>query len=62
MCSTCDYTKYESVDGRLQQPLGMGDLLISCNPNGKNYKLSIKDEPKSSFVIYWCPTCGHALF
>lgn len=62
MCSTCDHATYELVNGRLQKPLGMGSLIISCDTKGMNYKLSVKDEPKSSFVIYRCPTCGRSLY
>lgn len=62
MCSTCDYKEYENVDGKLEQSLGMGSLLIRCDINGKNYKLAVKDEPKSEFVLYRCPTCGHKLY
>ena len=62
MCSTCNYKEYENVDGKLQQNLGMGSLLIRCDVNGKNYRLTVKDEPKSEFVLYRCPTCGLKLY
>jgi hypothetical protein len=62
MCTTCNYKNYEEVNGKLEQSLGMGNLLIRCDVNGKNYKLAVKDEPKSEYVIYKCPTCGKKLF
>lgn len=61
MCSTCNYKNFEEVDGKLEQQLGMGSLIIRCDPDGKNYKLAVKDEPKSEFVLYRCPTCGGRL-
>jgi DNA-directed RNA polymerase subunit RPC12/RpoP len=62
MCSTCDYKRFESKDGKLQQGLGMGSLVIRCDENGKNYRLAVNGEPKSEYVLYWCPTCGSKLF
>ncbi len=62
MCSTCDYRKFENKDGKLEQSLGMGSLIIRCDVNGKNYRLAVKEETKSEFVLYRCPTCGHKLF
>ena len=62
MCTTCNYKNYEEVNGKLEQSLGMGNLLIRCDTNGKNYKLAVKDEPRSEYVIYKCPTCGKKLF
>ena len=58
MCSICNYKNFEEVNGKLEQSLGMGSLLIRCDSNGKNYKLAVKDEPKSEFTLYRCPTCG----
>lgn len=62
MCSTCDYKNFEEVNGNLEQSLGVGSLLIKCDLDGKNYKLAVKDEPKSEFTLYRCPTCGHKLY
>ena len=62
MCSTCNYNLYENKEGRLQQSLGMGSLVIQCDQNGKNYKLAVNNEPKSEFAIYRCPTCGRKLY
>ena len=62
MCSTCDYKRFESKDGKFEQGLGMGSLVIRCDENGKNYRLAVNDETKSEFVIYRCPTCGNKLF
>ena len=62
MCTTCNYKNFEEVNGKLEQALGMGNLLIRCDVNGKNYKLTVKDEPRSEYVIYKCPTCGKKLF
>lgn len=68
MCSTCNYKNYtlnEDRDGnygKLEQSLGMGNLLIYCDDNGRNYKLAVKDQPKSAFTIYRCPTCGKVLY
>lgn len=58
MCSTCNYKNFEQVNGKLEQQLGMGNLVIRCDLFGENYKLAVKDEPKSEFTIYRCPTCG----
>lgn len=62
MCSTCNYKSFEAVDWKLEHPLGNGSLLIRCDIDGKNYKLAIKNEQKSEFTIYRCPTCGRKLF
>lgn len=62
MCCTCDYKKFENKEGKLEQGLGMGSLVIRCDMNGQNYKLAVNGEPKSEFVIYRCPTCGSKLF
>lgn len=62
MCSTCNYKIYENKDGKLQQSLGMGSLVIRCNLDGKDYKLAVNNEPKSEFALYRCPTCGRKLF
>ena len=62
MCSTCDYKKFKQNNKRLEQNLGNGSLLICCDTNGKNYKLSVKDEPNSDYSLYNCPTCGRKLY
>lgn len=70
MCTTCNFNLFEKVsvdvNGRtvekLEQSLGYGSLVIRCDLTGKNYILSVKNEPKSEFRIYRCPTCGHELF
>ena len=62
MCTTCNYKNFEEVNGKLEQQLCMGNLLIRCDTNGKNYKLAVKDEQKSEFVLYRCPTCGKKLY
>lgn len=62
MCSTCNYNMYENKDNRLEKRLGMGSLVICCDPDGKNYKLGVDNEPKSEFVLYCCPTCGRRLY
>lgn len=62
MCSTCNYKDYEEVGGKLEQSLGNGSLLIRCDLDGRNYKLAIKDERNSEFVLYKCPTCGRKLY
>ena len=64
MCSTCNpvnFTPNEDTK-RLEQKLGMGGLLITCDSNGKNYKLAVENEPRSNYTIYRCPTCGTTLF
>ena len=62
MCSTCNYKNFEdNGNGRLEQGLGNGSLLICCGYNGRNYKLAVKNEPKSEYVLYSCPTCGKRL-
>lgn len=70
MCTTCNCKQFEKVSievgGRvtekLEQSLGYGHLVIRCNLDGSNYVMAVKDEPKSDFRIYRCPTCGHELF
>lgn len=62
MCSTCNYKNFERVENRLEQSLGVGSLLIRCDLNGDNYKLAVKNESKSEFVLYRCPTCGCKLY
>lgn len=62
MCSTCNYKNFENVDGKLEQSLGTGSLVIRCDMSGKNYKLAVKNEPKSEYALYRCPTCGSKLF
>jgi len=36
MCSMCNYKSYDTVDGRLEQGLGMGNVVIRCDVNGRN--------------------------
>lgn len=68
MCSTCNHRNFEKVsievNGRvvekLENGLGYGSLIIRCDPDGTNYNLAVKGEPKSEFRMYRCPTCGHA--
>ena len=62
MCSTCNDKSFEVVDGKLEQLLGNGSLLIRCDIDGKNYKLAVKNEQKSEFILYRCPTCGRKLY
>ena len=67
MCSTCNYKNYAKNESDpsnifLEQSLGMGDLIIRCDLKGKNYKIAIKDDAKSAFTIYRCPTCGKKLY
>lgn len=62
MCVTCNYRWFEEVEGKLEQQLGMGSLIIRCDLDGKSYKLAVKNEPKSEFVLYRCPTCGRKLY
>lgn len=62
MCSTCNYKGFEEVNGKLEQLLGNGSLLIRCDIDGKNYKLAVKNEQKSEFILYRCPTCGRKLY
>ena len=62
MCSTCNYKSFENMDGKLEHSLGTGSLVIRCDMNGKNYKLAVKNEPKSEYALYRCPTCGRKLF
>ena len=69
MCSTCNHKNFETVSieingrtvERLEQSLGYGSLVIRCNITGRNYYLAVKDEPKSEFKCYRCPTCGQML-
>lgn len=63
MCSTCDYRKYDVVDETtVRSSLGLGNLEIRCCPDGKNYKIAVQGDEKSTFTIYRCPTCGRKLF
>ena len=66
MCSVCDYRTFDkvTVEGseKLEQPLGFGSLVMRCDLNGQNYTMAVKNEPKSDYRIYRCPTCGHQLF
>ena len=70
MCSTCNHKNYTPVliqsgntqISKLELSIGMGSLVIQCDPNGKNYWLSIQNDPKSSFRMYRCPTCGNKLY
>lgn len=70
MCSTCNHNTYEKVTEevngrvteRLESSLGYGSLVIRCDTNGKNYSIAVKNEPKSEYRIYRCPTCGKILF
>ena len=61
MCSTCNHKNFEHNNGRLEQSLGNGSLLICCDVNGRNYKLAVKGEQNSNFVLYSCPTCRKRL-
>ena len=69
MCSTCNHKNFEKVSlivnnrtvDRLEQSLGYGSLVIRCNTDGRNYYLAVKDEPKSEFKLYGCPTCRRFL-
>lgn len=71
MCSTCNYKNfevvehkiYDKVERKLEQKLGIAEkLIIRCDMDGTNYKMAVDGEPKSEFVIYRCPTCGHKLY
>ncbi len=62
MCNTCNYRNYENIDGKLEHSLGMGSLLIRCDIGGKNYRLAVKNEIKSEYVLYYCPTCRRKLY
>lgn len=62
MCSTCNYKNYEENNGKLEGKLGIGNLVIKCDTKGKNYKIGIKDDERSDFCLYRCPTCGRKLF
>ena len=67
MCSVCDYRTFEKVviEGaeKLEQPLGLGSLVMQCDTNGQNYTIGVKGEPiKGYYRIYRCPTCGRQLF
>lgn len=69
MCSTCNYNYFNKIqtetNGRvvekLEQSLGYGSLALRCSLDGKNYYLTVKNEPKSEFKCYRCPTCGRML-
>jgi hypothetical protein len=66
MCSTCNHNNYEKIAveiggktvERLETSLGYGSLVIRCDVHGKNRVLAVKNEPKSEFRMYRCPTCG----
>lgn len=67
MCSTCNYKEFSKNEADpnntyLEQSLGFGSLIIRCDLKGKNYKIAVKDDPKSGFTIYRCPTCGKNLY
>ena len=63
MCSTCNYQNYESVSPfLLERSLGFGSLVIRYNTETHEYKLAVKDEQKSEFHVYRCPTCGKKLY
>ena len=62
MCTTCNYKNYINNNKKLEQQLGTGSLLIRCDEDGKNFKLAVKDEDRSEFVLYRCPTCGRKLY
>lgn len=71
MCSTCNPKTYTPVsiqvsadrtEDKLQNPLGLGDLVIRCDLNGKNYFIAVKSQPNSAYRIYRCPTCGNKLY
>lgn len=52
MCSTCNYKNFENNNGVLERSLGLGSLIIRCDEKGKNYRLAVKDEDKSEFILY----------
>lgn len=62
-CRVCNHNGYTpTADGeRLEKSLGMGSLIIHCDVKGKNFKLGVKGDERSNFVIYKCPTCGRFL-
>ena len=63
MCVTCDYTKFEEIDDEtIGQSIGLGDLQIQCDKKHENYKIAIKDQKKSFYRIYYCPTCDRKLY
>lgn len=70
MCSTCNYKLFNRVtvesgnksEEKLEQSIGLDDLVIRCNLDGKDYSIEIINRPKSGFRIYRCPTCGRCLF
>lgn len=63
MCSTCDYIKFEVIDDEtIGQSIGFGDLQIQCDKKHQNYKVAIKDQPKSFYKLYYCPTCGRKFY
>lgn len=64
MCSTCNVDNFtlNEETKKLEQVLGNGDLLLKYDPDGKNYKLGVKDQKNADFVCYRCPTCGRKLY
>ena len=70
MCDTCNHTTYQPVtvrsgdreETKLQQSIGLGSLVLRCDPGGKNYWIMASDDPRSAFRVYRCPTCGKNLF
>lgn len=63
MCPTCHHTKFKAIDEEtIGQDLGLGDLQIQCDKKYENYKVAIKDQPKSGYKLYHCPTCGRRLY
>lgn len=71
MCSTCNHKLYTPVsipvtadrtEDKLQNPLGLGDLVIRCDLSGKNFFIAVKNQQNSAYRIYRCPTCGAKLY
>lgn len=63
MCSTCNYQNYEKAGPFvLERSLGFGSLVIRYYSETKEYKLAVKDEQKSEYHVYRCPTCGKKLY
>ena len=63
MCKTCNYQNYEQVSPFiLERSLGFGSLVMRYNVETKEYKLAVKEEQKSEFHVYRCPTCGNKLY
>lgn len=64
MCSLCNYKNYELKENNkgekyLEQNLGITNIKIKCDINGKNYK--IIDSENKEYKIYRCFTCGKIL-